>query len=84
MCYIGEHIYIFGGKVREEFIHTLAKIDVNKFSNSTIQEVLPNARAFHNMVTYGNKMIIYGGHNNVILQDYYSFNTSEGIWFLSP
>ena len=36
------------------------------------------------MVTYGSKIIIYGGHNNTILQDYYSFNTAEGIWQSSP
>ena len=36
------------------------------------------------MVTYGNKIIIYGGHNNAILQDYYSFNTTERTWQASP
>ena len=32
------------------------------------------------MVTYGNKILIYGGHNNTILHDYYSFNVTEGSW----
>lgn len=62
--------------MRSEFVHTLAKIHIHKFHNITIEEVLPNARAFHNMIAYGNKIIIYGGHNNTILQDYYSFNTT--------
>jgi hypothetical protein len=60
------------------------KINVHQFSNAYIEEVLPNARAYHNAVTYGNKMIIFGGHNNTILQDYYSFNTSEGTWLTPP
>ena len=70
--------------MRSEFSHTLAKIHIHKFHNTAIEEVLPNARAFHSMATYGNKMIIYGGHNNAILHDYYAFNTTEGTWQSTP
>jgi hypothetical protein len=36
------------------------------------------------MVTYGNKIIIYGGHNKTVVQDYYSFNVSEEKWNAAP
>jgi hypothetical protein len=36
-------------------------------NNAVFEDALPNGRAFHNMVNYGNKIIIYGGHNKAIL-----------------
>jgi hypothetical protein len=36
------------------------------------------------MVIYGNKIIIFGGHCNAILQNYYSFNVSEQKWVAVP
>lgn len=36
------------------------------------------------MVTYGNKIILFGGHNSSILQNYYSFNVSEEKWMAVP
>lgn len=47
-------------------------------------EILPNERAFHYSAAYGNKMIIYGGHNKVILHDYHTFNTTDRTWAPSP
>jgi len=46
-------------------------------TSARYEEALPEGRAFHNMVNYGNKLIIFGGHNTAILQNYYSFNVSE-------
>jgi len=45
---------------------------------------MPPVRAFHSTATYGNKMIIFGGINNTILEDYYAFNTAEGTWMTPP
>jgi len=45
---------------------------------------LPPGRAFHSTATYGNKMIIFGGISNTILEDYYTFNTAEGTWLTPP
>ena len=84
MVNICEYVYIFGGKSRTDFTNSLVRMPIHNPNNITVEEVLPNARAFHNMVTYGNKMLIYGGHNNLILQDYYSFSTIEGIWQAAP
>ena len=49
-------------------------------TSARYEEALPEGRAFHNMVNYGNKLIIFGGHNTAILQNYYSFNVSEEKW----
>lgn len=46
--------------------------------------MLPPGRAFHSLATYGNKMIIFGGISNTILEDYYSFNTAVGTWLTPP
>lgn len=36
------------------------------------------------MVTYGNRIIIFGGHSSAILQNYYSFNVSDENWVAVP
>lgn len=48
------------------------------------EQIVPNERAFHFVAVYGNKMIIFGGHNKVILQDYNVFNTTDRVWLPSP
>jgi hypothetical protein len=45
---------------------------------------VPDGRAYHQMAVYGNKIIIYGGINNNILEDYHAFNVSDRIWQSSP
>ena len=45
---------------------------------------MPIERAFHHAVPYGNKMILYGGHNTQILQDYSVFNTITSSWEIAP
>ena len=37
---------------------------------------MPDGRAFHSIAVYGNKMLIYGGNNNEVLEDYHVFNVS--------
>jgi hypothetical protein len=32
MCQIGEYIYIFGGRVREDFTNKLTKVNIHKLS----------------------------------------------------
>lgn len=36
------------------------------------------------MVTFGNKLIIYGGCNREILEDYYAFNATSEKWMGNP
>lgn len=38
--------------------------------------MVPDGRAFHTMKVYGNKILVYGGNNNQILEDYNAFNVS--------
>ncbi len=71
------------GYCRSEYYNSLTKLSMQLTSART-EEALPEGRAFHNMVNYGNKIIVYGGHNNAILQNYYSFNVSEEKWGVVP
>lgn len=48
------------------------------------EEILPNQRAFHYSAVYGNKLIVFGGHNKIILQDYQAFNTADRTWLPAP
>lgn len=36
------------------------------------------------MKVYGNKILLYGGNNNMVLEDYHTFNVSERKWQASP
>ena len=84
MCQIGDYIYIFGGRVRDDFTNKLTKVNVHKLSQMSAEENMPNERAFHSAVSYGRKMIIYGGHNKGILQDYCVFDTTDNVWLPTP
>jgi hypothetical protein len=59
------------------------KID-SKFQRVHFEELVPDGRAFHIMKVYGNRILIYGGNNKEILEDYHSFNVSERKWQTSP
>lgn len=41
---------------------------------------MPDGRAYHTMKNYGNKILIYGGHNREVLDDFNTFNVSCGKW----
>jgi N-acetylneuraminic acid mutarotase len=71
------------GYCRSEYYNSLTKLSI-QLNSARTEEALPEGRAFHNMVTYGNKIILYGGHNSSILQNYYSFNVSEEKWVAVP
>ena len=48
----------------------------------TTTGTLPQNRAFHQSINYGNKIIIFGGLNqSVVFNDYAVFNTLSKIWF---
>ena len=71
------------GFCRRQFYSSLTKINI-QFTSAKTEECWPNGRAFHNAITYGNKIIIFGGHNKTVLQDYYSFNVTEQKWAAVP
>lgn len=80
---IGDEFYIFGGcgsnfsnnfYVINSTTHALQVIDDSKGP-------IPDPRAYHNAIKYGNKIIIYGGLNqNKVFDDYYVYNTTSRIW----
>ena len=84
MCQIGEFIYVFGGRTRDDFTNKLTKVNIHKLSQMQAEENMPNERAFHCAVSYGRKMIVYGGHNKTILQDYDTFDTTDNVWLPTP
>lgn len=45
---------------------------------------MPTERAFHCAASYGRKMLVYGGHNKSILQDYCAFDTTDNVWLPAP
>ena len=56
----------------------------NNFERVHFEEMVPDGRAFHTMKVYGNKILVYGGNNNNILEDYNAFNVSERKWTNAP
>lgn len=84
MCQIGEFIYIFGGRIRDDFTNKLTKVNIHKLNHMQAEENMPTERAFHCAVSYGRKMLVYGGHNKTILQEYCVFDTTDNVWMPSP
>ncbi len=70
---------IYPGKSRNEFYSTIIKIN-STFDKVCFEEVVPDGRAYHIMKNYGNKILIYGGHNKEVLDDFNTFNVSLGKW----
>ena len=55
----------------------------SKFDKLEYLEAVPDGRASHHMKVYGNKLLVYGGNNKEILNDYIAFNVSDQRW-LTP
>ena len=58
MCQIGEFIYIFGGRIREDFTNKLTKVNIHKLDHMQAEENMPVERAFHCAAQYGRKMVV--------------------------
>lgn len=84
MCQIGEFIYIFGGRIREDFTNKLTKVNIHKLDHMQAEENMPVERAFHCAAQYGRKMVVYGGHNKNIVEDYSVFDTTDNVWMPIP
>lgn len=81
--HLRRYLLCYSGLCRSEFYNCLTKIDEN-LNTAEKEEGYPDGRAFHHMVTYGNKIIIYGGHHKNILQDYFSYDACEQKWDEDP
>lgn len=80
---LGGKLYIFGGQVRETFSNTTYVFD---YKTKTVQNLEmgdangPPAIAFHKTVTYGEKLILFGGHNEQISDDYHTYSVLNKRW----
>lgn len=55
----------------------------SSFDQLSVLEAVPDGRASHHMKVYGNKILVYGGNNQSVLDDYIAFNVSDNRW-LTP
>ncbi|TWU77062.1 Negative regulator of mitotic exit [Metarhizium rileyi] len=83
---LGSKIYIFGGQVEGFFMNDLSAFDLNQLQSPTNRwEILlpgdasskaPAARTNHSMVTYNDKMYLFGGTNG--------FQWFNDVWCYDP
>ncbi|EGR34838.1 hypothetical protein IMG5_000660 [Ichthyophthirius multifiliis] len=80
---IGDYVYIWAG-YRGQYLDNLWRMNVNTYDADLIDMqsgTIPDERAYHQTVNYGQKILLYGGLNSEkILTDYYVFNTSNLTW----
>jgi hypothetical protein len=81
---LGNKVYILGGKDRDSYTNNIFVIEFNPFRLKLIEVVDnngPTSIAFHKTISYGEKLIVYGGHNNVRVSDsYHTYSTLNKIW----
>lgn len=85
---VGTKMYMFGGRRQlGSFRNNLIAVDLETGETEYIQaeENLKAApRAFHRSVTFGSKIIILGGIDDMnYFNDYYTFNTTNKKWSTS-
>jgi len=83
MNVVSDLVYIFGGLANNKFTNTLYCFDPATNEFSVVDDQLgdiPEPRAFHHTSVFGTRIIVSGGFNERILNDYYSFNTVSNKW----
>ncbi|KAK4145795.1 uncharacterized protein C8A04DRAFT_10340 [Dichotomopilus funicola] len=93
---LGSKIYIFGGQVEGYFMNDLAAFDLNQLqmpnnrwemliassdSGGPGQGKLPPARTNHSMVTYNDKLYLFGGTNGFQwFKDVWCYDPMTNLW----
>lgn len=83
---VGNIVYIFGGCRGGHYTNNFWSYNIKEQEIEHVNYVgpAPSCRAYHKTVSFGNKILLYGGiDNNNILTDYYVFNTSTNSWHTS-
>lgn len=81
---IDSKIWIFGGCFQSSFLGSMIKIDLKDFSVEIFEADdfnAPDQLGFHRTLTYGHKILMFGGHNEeVVLDKYSTFDTIRRSW----
>lgn len=81
---VGGKLFMFGGKDRDSFTNNIFRIEFNPFKVKLMEVFDPNGPSpigFHKVLKYGEKLIIYGGHNHKRVSDsYHTYSTLKNTW----
>ncbi|KRX06891.1 Immunoglobulin E-set [Pseudocohnilembus persalinus] len=83
---VGNVLYVFGGQRGGQFMNRFYAYNVKEQEMEHVQMYgnTPSPRAYCKTVSFGNKILFYGGiDHNSILQDYHVFNTITNTWSTS-
>ena len=81
-------LYLFGGQLNNQYFNDLWKFDLSKFRDQKNQwiKLIPNGDippplTNHSMIAYKNNLYIFGGQNDLIINDkLYCYNSIENSW----
>ena len=81
---VGGKLFMFGGKDRDSFTNNIFKIEFNPFKIKLLEVYDSNGPSpigFHKAIKYGEKLIIYGGHDNKrVSASYHTYSTLKNTW----
>ncbi|KAK1750221.1 hypothetical protein QBC47DRAFT_122151 [Echria macrotheca] len=92
---LGSKIYIFGGQVEGYFMNDLSAFDLNQLqmpnnrweilieNSENAQGRIPPARTNHSMITFNDKMYLFGGTNGFQwFNDVWCYDPATNLWTL--
>lgn len=82
MNLVNSQIWVYGGYHSNSFIGLMIKIDPQNLNVSFVNSVNgPGQLGFHKSLTYGNKIIMFGGQKDEAVEyKYFTFNTENSTW----